>query len=352
MNEQRTGTDSQQSSRQVWGERLVAAVVGGLLTSGALLWTSEREMETRAFQVRTERETAVRNLQGQLLEILGDLPLSKGGDFEKVVFLGALHGNFSEQFDTRIVFEAYAEEVRHPVARRELRRLAERVARRQSQYIKAHAGKGVRCFLDWAAENNGPAFKKINIAGHSMLLRLANKPIRKWDTEDQLKAYVNKFENESELSDFIDRQLDDSDDVGADDVADVVEVALKMEHDEEKDFIDFLTDLFAQDSAENEQDIAEDEECEKSTEDNFNFDQKFELSYMDSPYIDNIWIPHEDGSADRIAVLLKGIDKCPEAIKDCGDYRVEVEILHFPDNLLLPVEQAPPEEVASGSHHR
>ena len=64
MNEQRTGTDRPHSSGQVWGERLVAAVVGGLLTTVALLWTSEREMDARAFQVRTERETAVRALQG------------------------------------------------------------------------------------------------------------------------------------------------------------------------------------------------------------------------------------------------------------------------------------------------
>ncbi len=49
-------------------------------------------------------------------------------------------------------------------------------------------------------------------------------------------------------------------------------------------------------------------------------------------------------------MLLRGIDNCPEDDEDCEDDRVEVEILHFPDDLLLPVEQAPPEEVVSGQH--
>ncbi len=49
----------------------------------------------------------MRNLQGELLNILASKEVSAGDDFTKVVFLGALHGNFSEQFDTRTVFEAY-----------------------------------------------------------------------------------------------------------------------------------------------------------------------------------------------------------------------------------------------------
>ena len=105
---------------------------------------------------------------------------------------------------------------------------------------------------------------------------------------------------------------------------------------------------------------------------------------MDSPYIDNIWLIHEYGRADRIAVQLRGIDNtCLEQDEnneshdptsddtyeseqgsvtdsttqesekesgECEKYLVEVEVLHFPDDLYLPVEQPPPGEMVSGSH--
>lgn len=351
MNEQQTGTDRPHSSGWVWSERIVAAIVGGVLTSAALLWTSERAMDAREFQIRTERETAVRNLQGQLLDILVGSKLSERQDFDKVAFLGALHGNFSEQFDTRIVFEAYAEDVHHPVARRELRRLAQSVSRRQSQYIQAHGGEIKQCHLDWAPKKGASAIKEIEIAGHHLLLSLAYEPIRKWSSKLEFKKSVDEFykKNDDEIvpQEFIKRQLDESDDTSVDDVADTVTLSLKMGHDEGSNF---LTDLFTHESAESDK-CEESKESKESNEKNSFSDKSFELSYMDSPYIDNMWIRHEDGSDDRIAVLLRDIDNnCPKENEDCGDYRVEIEILHFPDDLLLPVERPPPEEVVSGSH--
>ena len=141
---------------------------------------------------------------------------------------------------------------------------------------------------------------------------------------------VRKFRSDpgEDVSKDFARQLGKRDDDGVDDVADVVEVSLKMKHEKTK----------------------ESEEHEESEENHsFSFDETFELSYMDSPYIDNIWVLHEDGRAHRIAVLLKEIDKCPKENEGC-EYRVEVEILHFPSDLFLPVEQPPPAEVVKGSH--
>lgn len=348
MNEQPTGKDLPNSRGHVWGERLVAALVGGVLTSAALLWTSAKETSTREFEVRTQRETAVRNLQGQLLNTLSAMELSPEDDFAKVVFLGALHGNFSAQFDTRTVFEAYAQEVKDPVARRELRRLAERVSRRQSEYIKAHGGEGTRCSLNWTGEVDSARVNPIRIAGHSMFLSLTSEPIRRWESKRDFRNYVERSQNSDEFEEQIIARQTDDDDLGVDDVADVAEVWLRMERDEDRGRFAFLKDLFkSEEHGESEAWCGKSEVIEVSED--LAFEGTFELAYMDSPYIDNIWIPHDD-SADRIAVLLRGIDKCREDSADCLGYLVEVEILHFPDDLLVPVEQAPPEEVVSGQH--
>ena len=64
----------------------------------------------------------------------------------------------------------------------------------------------------------------------------------------------------------------------------------------------------------------------------------FSVSYLDAPYMDNIFVEHEE-EVHRIALLLLEIDK-----KD-GVYHVEFEVLHFPAHIILPVDMPSAQEI-------
>ena len=70
---------------------------------------------------------------------------------------------------------------------------------------------------------------------------------------------------------------------------------------------------------------------------------KFDLSYMDSPYFDNVWMEHPGGGGHfRLALLLKDIDKIG------GEYFVKIEALHFPDHWFSPAELPPALDLVKG----
>ena len=65
---------------------------------------------------------------------------------------------------------------------------------------------------------------------------------------------------------------------------------------------------------------------------------EFTLSYLDAPYIDNIFVVHRDEDGEvmevhRIALLLLDITEGD----DC-EYEVELEALHFPADIILPMD--------------
>ncbi|MCZ6655010.1 MAG: hypothetical protein O7D91_18535, partial [Planctomycetota bacterium] len=59
--------------------------------------------------------------------------------------------------------------------------------------------------------------------------------------------------------------------------------------------------------------------------------RSFSISYLDAPYIDNIFLVHSDEEIHRIALLLLDITKT-----DDDDYDLTLEALHFPPESILP----------------
>lgn len=79
-------------------------------------------------------------------------------------------------------------------------------------------------------------------------------------------------------------------------------------------------------------------------------ERSFSVSYLDAPYIDNIFLVHPDNEIHRIALLLLDISKT-----DDGVYTVTLEALHFPENSILPGDVPSVQEIqktlgASDSH--
>ncbi len=76
----------------------------------------------------------------------------------------------------------------------------------------------------------------------------------------------------------------------------------------------------------------------------------FSVTYLDAPYMDNVFVIHPDKKTHRIALLLSDITETGD-----GDYDVMLEALHFPANIIMPVD-VPSAQVlrkaleASGSH--
>ncbi len=58
--------------------------------------------------------------------------------------------------------------------------------------------------------------------------------------------------------------------------------------------------------------------------------RSFSVSYLDAPYIDNIFLVHSATEIHRIALLLLDITKTGD------DYVLTLEALHFPENSILP----------------
>jgi len=146
MEERDEKTASTVNGNKFWDKvkdsRLFAGLVTGLLVYAGTIWVGAKEERSRTFDLLSNREVAANDLQAKVFDVFVQhvVPAleEEGNDYKKVALLAGLHSNFSEFFDTRPVFEAFAEKVTDPTARHELTRLAKRVARRQSEFIKAH----------------------------------------------------------------------------------------------------------------------------------------------------------------------------------------------------------------------
>ena len=235
---------------------------------------------TRELELFSNREAAANETRGAVFAAFGEYMLPQlEGDDQKVALLAVLHSNFSEVFDTRPVFEAFTRSI--PIdnhgSRHELMRLAKRVARRQTEFIANHGGVRSEKTLTWVAGLKDIRRIQFSLDGHEIEVGIKSKPNVLSDRHTIIKA-----DGTLEL----------------DDVADVVEISVWNMDDPNIDA----------------------EDIEPLT---------FELSYMDVPYIDNIWLQHH-GRIHRLAFVLKGIDKVGQG------YEITVEAIHFDEDFLPP----------------
>ena len=308
MEEKIEKTDSTVNDKTSWEKlkesRLFAGLITGLAAIAgagimyvATLWVGEKEARSRTYDLLSNREIAANNLQAKVFEIYVQhvVPAleEEGNDHKKVALLAGLHSNFSEFFDTRSVFAAFAEVIKDPIARHELTRLAKRVARRQAEFIKAHADTTENTkSVKWTLKPGDST--ELDFPGHSGTLLIKEVPRRYYDTE-HAKEHIE-----------VKPALEDNEDDLIDDVSDFVKVELKFTGENGGPFT-------------------------------------FELSYMDTPYMDNIWMLHGNGHH-QIALRLLDIDTKDEV------HKVTIEVLHFPGDVYAATQRLPAEELLQGGH--
>lgn len=280
-----------------WWGRLLAALVAGALTGGVAWRVNTKEMHARSIELQSSREAAVQALQGRVFDTFAAhvASLIENEDSRKVVLLSALHSNFNEFFDMRPVLETFSSVIKDPTARRELLRLSKRVARRQGQYIKAHSGgseehgnmsKTVK--RHWPVKSEEEE-ERIEVGPHRVKVTIKSRPLR-YCRPDEPDDLAFRYEKVAE------RYKDDDDGI-IDDIDDQVEVTITLDMGDS---------------------------------------ETFTVSYMDSPYMDNFWMAHHDGTHGRLAVVVKDIDTID---KEGREFRIELEVLHFPASLFTPTER-------------
>lgn len=301
---------------RLFGGALPAAamIVGGAIGYSTDLFVQNREMAARSLELLSSRETATQTLQadifGAYLQHVVPTLDDGNNDYKKVAALAGLHSNFSEFFDTRPVFAAFSRQIESPVARYELTRLSKRVARHQAEYVKAHAGStgasdsGV---LTWPAEEHG---QLMEVAGHRLHMRVGSAPFRHYEDKQ-----LSQLRQDTPA-------LFDVDDHLIDDVADYVPIEVwQSSHGSEK------TPAHA--TAEADMELL----------------ASFNLSYMDTPYMDTVWLAHE-GKHDQLSLRLTDIDT-----DDAHEsHTIAVELIHFPADLFSPTQMLPVQEMLAGGH--
>lgn len=291
------GTESARKNIDGWDKvDKIGRLIGALVTALALIVVSvvgnkvntaisnaqeqsadiERQMnrEMARIEMRMNRETAVDAMRSDIFGLLAQYVVSDlKKDTKRVVLLAALHGNFGEFFDSRPVFEAFARDFTDSLARRELRRLSQRVARRQAEYMQAHGGVNTELIFDWPNDR----IKHLDdLAGmHAMDIEI----------EEVMEGPCGPADVGTRLA---------------------VSVDMRCEEDVRK--------------------------------------LQFSLSFFDSPYMDNIFVRHM-GEVHRISLLLLDI----EEVNNNGSYRIRLEVLHFPDDLILPTDLPSASKVLSMS---
>ena len=268
---------------------LLGAVVGAAITAVGSYINTVKNIDAKIFEVRTGREAAVQALRGELFATFSQhVAPQLDGDFRKVALLAALHSNFSQFFDSRAVFEAFSHEIGEAGARQELKRLAKRVARHQAEYLKAHKAESKTETL--STGDSGEDRKNFNLGKHgSITVHIEG---------------VHRDKREYAAKEIVRYKEDDDEEM--DDVADFVNISVDMTP---------MTQMGV--GAEMGEPIT------------------FDLSYMDAPYFDNIWMEHADGEYFRLALILKDIDKID------GEFEVTIEAIHFPDDWFSPTELPP-----------
>jgi len=275
---------------------LMAAIMGFVINTTI----AKGHQHSELFAQQSNRETARDSLRASVFDVLAQnvVPQIQDKDFQKVALLAAFHGNFSKFMDTRPVFAAFLREVHGAEARHELRRLAKRVARQQADYIVAHGGDRVRRVVYWSKGDLSQAQQD------------ARQPFQL--TNDHTISIV--VEN-----------------VKVADVVEAPEVVAAADDSRTKRPID---------------DIATEIDVEVVI-DNTN-KARFSVSFLDAPYIDNIFVLREQGQAGdvhRIALILLDVTDATPADAPALEqgapprdpiYEVEFEVVHFPDNIVMP----------------
>jgi len=294
---------------------MVVGVISALISHYATIEVGEKEERSRTFDLLSNREVAAQTLQAKVFEIYVEhiVPAleDSGHDHKKVALLAGLHSNFSEFFDTRPVFEAFAEEINDVTARHELTRLAKRVARRQAEYIKAHmdpTNQGTmyaEVTLSWPS-NPDTTFP---LAIHYVTLEIKGAPTRPHYTIAHADSLTHGKPG-----------LGDADDDLIDDVSDFVTVEVKLTPQETTSKNDTMGPFL------------------------------FDLSYMDTPYMDNIWMRHGDDSHHQVALRLIDIDTTINIDTKEEEYSVTIEIIHFPGDIYAATQRLPIKEMLQGGH--
>ncbi len=287
---------------------MVVGVISALISHYATIEVGEKEARSRTFDLLSNREVAAQTLQAKVFEIYVEhiVPAleDSGHDHKKVALLAGLHSNFSEFFDTRPVFEAFAEVINDVTARHELTRLAKRVARRQAEYIKAHMDPTnqstmyAEVTLSWPSDPD----TTFPLAIHYVTLEIKGAPTRRRYTI----AHADSLTHEKP-------GLGDADDDLIDDVSDFVTVEVKLTPQETTSKNDTMGPFL------------------------------FDLSYMDTPYMDNIWMRHRHDHY-QMALRLVDIDTKNE------EHKVKIEILHFPGDVYAATQRLPAKELLRGGH--
>jgi len=318
---------------RVKDSRLFAGLLTGLFTVlvgivGAVIMylIGIKEERSRTFDLLSSREVAANALQVQVFDIFVQhvVPaLEKDvDDHIKVALLAGLHSNFSEIFDTRPVFEAFAETITEPGARHELRRLAKRVARHQAEYIKVHVPNPKNAIMSTVETLSWPHYteKIFCLKDHDVTLAILRP-----------RRYYTIEKSDSIKKDKRFRAFEEEGDKLIDDVSDIV--AIKVEFTERKK-------------------VNLSRKCGvKRTEKGMTVGPfEFDLSYMDTPYMDNIWMRHGDDSHHQIALRLIDIDTTINKDTKEEEYSVTIEILHFPSNVYAATQRLPVKELLEGGH--
>ena len=310
---------------------MVVGVISALISHYATIEVGEKEARSRTFDLLSNREVAAQTLQAKVFEIYVEhiVPAleDSGHDHKKVALLAGLHSNFSEFFDTRPVFEAFAEEINDVTARHELTRLAKRVARRQAEYIKAHMDPTnqstmyAEVTLSWPSDPD----TTFPLAIHYVTLEIKGAPTRRRYTI----AHADSLTHEKP-------GLGDADDDLIDDVSDFVTVEVKLtpQVDEADVHEGIGTWGWSLPSC-----ASQETTSKNGTIGPFPFD----LSYMDTPYMDNIWMRHGHDHY-QMALRLVDIDTKNE------EHKVKIEILHFPGDIYAATQRLPVKELLRGGH--
>ena len=272
------------------GAMVFVAYVGWQVDERTAAWDQtlrSGELLAREAELQSSRESAANQLRGSVSSSVGQsvAPLLSDDD-RKLALLAGLHTNFGAIYDTRPVFAAFSRDIKGVGSRQELKRLAKRAALLQVESLPSEGGTKTQVEhlrITYPTVDVEP--KKFTVDGHDFHLRVLEVS-RKYG---------------SESSEEVMNYRDASDDT-TDDVTDSVFVAFS-----EVDIDDTI---------------------------------EFELSYMDSPYIDNVSFFEEYGTHHKLAFVLREINEVD------GKYEINIDVVHFPAGLIPTYRVELPKSVA------
>jgi hypothetical protein len=215
------------------------------------------ELIEKQVQFSSSQQMAVNQMRADALNAMEKcIAPHLDGDALKIAALAAFHSSYGEFFDTRPVLEAFARTIEGDVARHELIRLAQRVARRQKNALLAAGGEVKR--LEVKIAPGGAGEEHVSFHEHDLQLRFENVVCEGRPT-DQVSVVFGQAPD---------------------------------------------------------------------------IHESFALGYFDAPMMDNIAIPHADGTVHFVALNLLDIE--PQQGSD--GYIVVIDVVHFPEGVGTPTE--------------